>query len=208
MNTRFVTPSQTEVESDSFAPRPVISKMRGAKYRMALMPESWLKKAIRNASRIGVRSRADQKPPPPDCSRAVAVIWSARVFNSASLAAGSIDRSTATPLARSPFRVSSHRGLSGMNRHATVYSSDGNAITPSIHRQLSSPIPWSSQFDRNATRIPKTMLNWNRPVSRPRRSGGEISAMYSGAATVETPMPMPPMKRATMNDQTSVANAD
>ena len=56
--------------------------------------------------------------------------------------------------------------------------------------------------------MPKTMLNWNIPVSRPRQAGGEISEMYSGAATVETPMPMPPMKRASMNDHTSFATAD
>jgi hypothetical protein len=44
------------------------------------------------------------------------------------------------------------------------------------------------------------MLNWKSAVSRPRAAGGEISAMYSGAATVEMPTPRPPMKRAIMNE--------
>ena len=57
-------------------------------------------------------------------------------------------------------------------------------------------MPASSAFDTNAARIPSTMLNWKSPASRPRRSAGAISAMYSGDATVEMPTPRPPMKRA------------
>ena len=41
------------------------------------------------------------------------------------------------------------------------------------------------------------MLNWNRPVSAPRRSAGAISEIYTGASTDEAPMASPPMKRNT-----------
>ena len=96
-----------------------------------------------------------------------------------------------------------------MPKHSRVYSSAGKASTPSIHRQASSPPTRAmSALDRKATRMPKTMLNWNIPASRPRQAGGAISAMYIGAATVEMPTPSPPMNRATLNEYTSVASAD
>ena len=60
-------------------------------------------------------------------------------------------------------------------------------------------------MDAKATRMPNTMLNWNMPASRPRWAGGAISEMYSGAATVEMPMPSPPMNRAAMKEPTPVA---
>ena len=69
-------------------------------------------------------------------------------------------------------------------------------------------MPASHAFERNATRMPNTMLNWNMPARRPRCSAGAISAIYSGATTVEIPIPSPPMNRATMNDSTSCASAD
>jgi hypothetical protein len=56
--------------------------------------------------------------------------------------------------------------------------------------------------------MPNTMLNWNIPVSRPRYRGGAISEMYIGAATVQTPMPKPPMNRAAISWYTSVASPD
>lgn len=49
------------------------------------------------------------------------------------------------------------------------------------------------------------MLNWKRMTRRPGRSGGAISAMKRGAATVATPMPTPPRKRAKLSDQKSLA---
>ena len=54
---------------------------------------------------------------------------------------------TATPKARSPFRQSSQRGLSGIQKHRTVYTTEGIAATPSIQRQASGPIPASKAFD-------------------------------------------------------------
>ena len=60
-------------------------------------------------------------------------------------------------------------------------------------------MPASSAFETKAIRMPKTMLNWNIPASRPRCFGGAISEMYMGATTVEMPMPNPPMTRAAMN---------
>src|SRR5580658_4747510 len=69
-------------------------------------------------------------------------------------------------------------------------------------------IPASSQFETNAIRMPKTMLNWNMPASRPRYLGGAISEMYMGATTVEMPTPNPPMTRAAMNVATLGANPD
>jgi hypothetical protein len=44
--------------------------------------------------------------------------------------------------------------------------------------------------------MPKTMLNWNIPASRPRFAAGAISEMYIGPTTVEMPTPSPPRKRA------------
>ena len=62
-------------------------------------------------------------------------------------------------------------------------------------------------FDANAITIPSTMLNWNSAASRPRRSGGAISEMYIGAATVLTPMPRPPTNRAATKKVTFGASA-
>ena len=45
--------------------------------------------------------------------------------------------------------------------------------------------------------MPKTILNWKNPTSRPRFSGGAISAIYIGPSTDEAPIPRPPRKRAT-----------
>ena len=65
-----------------------------------------------------------------------------------------------------------------------------------------------TQFDTSATRMPKTILNWNIPASFPRDSGGAISEMNIGAATVAAPTPNPPTKRATMNVYTPGAIAE
>ena len=84
------------------------------------MPESWLKNAIRKASRIGTRSRRVQKRAEP------ALLGRGgqdRVRLGLELrrgASGSMSRSTASPAARSPLRPSSQRGLSGMPKHISV----------------------------------------------------------------------------------------
>ena len=44
-----------------------------------------------------------------------------------------------------------------------------------------------------ATNIPKTKLNWNKAVNCPLFSLGAISEMYTGAATEEAPIPIPPI---------------
>ncbi len=44
----------------------------------------------------------------------------------------------------------------------------GRRRLPSIQRQAFSPIPASSALDTKAMTMPKTMLNWNMPASRPR----------------------------------------
>ena len=46
------------------------------------------------------------------------------------------------------------------------------------------------------------------PVSRPRRSAGDISEMKRGAATVETPIPIPPIKREIAKRVTLGAKAE
>ena len=45
------------------------------------------------------------------------------------------------------------------------------------------------------TTIPSTMQNWLTSTSRPRFSGGAISAMYIGTATDTPPIANPPMNR-------------
>ncbi len=69
-------------------------------------------------------------------------------------------------------------------------------------------MPASSAFETKAIRMPKTILNWNMPASRPRCLGGAISEMYMGATTVEMPMPKPPITRAAMNTVTLGAKAE
>jgi hypothetical protein len=64
------------------------------------------------------------------------------------------------------------------------------------------------KFDRNAIRIPNTILNWNIPESFPRLSAGAISEINIGAATVDAPTPNPPMKRANMKNITFGAIPD
>src|ERR1022692_4424464 len=76
---RFVTPTPTDWRSAALAPRPVSSKILGAKYRMAVIPESWLKKATNTASRMGrgtnlgdIKLRHHRRNPdaePPDEAR-------------------------------------------------------------------------------------------------------------------------------------------
>ena len=99
---------------------PAISKMRGAKYSTALMPDSWLNKAIRNASRIGTRSRDPQNGPASLFSKEIARISSAWASIRAAGAPGSIRRSTSRPATRSRLRPSSHLGLSGSSRQRPV----------------------------------------------------------------------------------------
>ncbi len=94
--------------------------MRGAKYKIALMPESWLKKAIRMASRIGFLRRLVQKCPDDAFSDDAAMIASASVAISAFEASGSIRCRTCRPASRSPFLLSSQRGLSGSPKHSTA----------------------------------------------------------------------------------------
>jgi hypothetical protein len=89
----------------------------------------------------------------------------------------------------------------------SAYATDGRAATPSIQRQACSPMPASIAFDAKAIRIPNTILNWNMPARRPRYAAGAISEMYSGAATVEIPIPIPPIRRAAMNMPTPLARA-
>ena len=47
--------------------------------------------------------------------------------------------------------------------------------------------------------MPETMANWFSETSRPRMRKGAISAIYMGDVIEAAPMPMPPMKRKTMN---------
>src|SRR5690606_11206154 len=127
---------------------------------------------------------------------------------SSSVVPGLVFLSTAKPPSRSFFRTINQRGLSANPIQSTVKSKAGKASTPSIQRQSFSPIPPSRELERNATRIPKTILNWNIPARRPRYCGGAISEMYIGAATVEIPTPRPPINRKSMNEYTSGASAE
>src|SRR5436853_795995 len=51
------------------------------------------------------------------------------------------------------------------------------------------------KFEKYASRIPKTTLNWKKPTSRPRNLAGAISAMYIGPRTEDPPIPNPPIRR-------------
>src|SRR5450631_2437964 len=77
VNTRLVTPIPTDCSNAALAPSPVSSKSRGAKYKIALMPDNWLKNAIRIASRMGLRSWRVQKYPEELVSFEAEVISSA-----------------------------------------------------------------------------------------------------------------------------------
>ena len=67
-------------------------------------------------------------------------------------------------------------------------------------------------FTTWAARIPSTMVIWFRLTILPRMSAGLTSAIYIGDNADATPMPTPPMKRATLNKVKSlkipVATAD
>ncbi len=123
------------------------------------MPESWLKKAMKNASRIGTWSRRVQNRPAVTPSDEAAAIAFACSCSSSEVEPGRMSPSTAIPAARSPLRPMSQRGLSGSVRQSAVYNSAGIASTPSIQRHACSPMPPSIAFERNAMRMPKTMLN-------------------------------------------------
>ena len=69
---------------------------------------------------IGTRSRIDQNPRVLRCSEAAETIAVAIDSSSAGVASGSTSPSMRRPAARSPLRVSSHRGLSGMPKHLSV----------------------------------------------------------------------------------------
>src|SRR5215472_15855859 len=99
------------------------------------MPESWLKNATKNASKMGTRSRQVQKCSEVTCSEEAARISSALASNCAGEDSGRINRSTVKPAARSLLRPISQRGLSGRPKHRSVYKTDGKAATPSIQRQ-------------------------------------------------------------------------
>jgi hypothetical protein len=81
---------------------PVHSKMRGAKYRIALIPESWLKLAIRMARRIGTFRRLVKNFEAVLRSPAEAATESARLAISASENSGLTLRKTAMPASRCP----------------------------------------------------------------------------------------------------------
>src|SRR5271157_1943551 len=116
--------------------------------------------------------------------------------------------STSSASPTRPF-LASQRGLSGMVKSSTKNSTAGSAAMPIFQRHSASPNPMVpiTKFEKYATRIPKTMLNWKKPTSRPRNLGGAISAMYMGPSTEEAPIPNPPMKRAPTNEYQSKANA-
>ena len=74
--------------------------------------------------------------------------------------------------------VTSHRGLSGTNSRQTRNSTQGTTITPSIHRQLSTPPTSTSRwFETKASAYPEKMANWLSDTMRPRRCAGAISEM-------------------------------
>ena len=86
------------------------------------MPESWLKKAIRKASAIGRRRSLSDSAPPPSPAAVAPTIRDAVACTCSGVARGSIRASTSSARVRfssPPFR-SSHRGLSGIARQATI----------------------------------------------------------------------------------------
>ena len=121
---------------------------------------------------------------------------------------GSISCSTATP-AR-PIALPPDQPARALRNpwHIRVYAIEGMAATPSIHRQAFSPTPASIAFDAKAIENPEhdvELEHAGEAAAVHRRRNSEIS---QGAATVETPMPIPPITRAAMVMLASpVANA-
>jgi hypothetical protein len=88
----------------------------------------------------------------------------------------------------------------------------GIAQTRSIQRQASSPnqkpseappaAPAKTASERRAVKMPSVIASCCSDARRPRRSFGEISAMYAGATTEAMPMPRPPTTRQMVRSQT------
>ena len=70
--------------------------------------------------------------------------------------------------------------------------------------KLSGTASANCQFTIWAPRMPSTMVIWLSDTSRPRASPGDTSAMYIGERAEATPMPMPPTKRAMLNNTKSL----
>ena len=116
-----------------------------------------------------------------------------------SAVAGLIIFNTSLASSISPFFTINHLGLLGTKMTKTRNSKAGNDSIPNIHLQFS-PLPPIKKLDRNAIKIPKTILNWKRAVNRPLFSRGEISEIYIGATTDDTPTPNPPINLKNMRE--------
>ena len=104
--------------------------------------------------------------------------------------------------------VTSQRGLKGVKNRRKKNAAAGNASTPNIQRHSIAPRSSCAitKFEKNARRMPNTILNCVIATRRPRYRAGDISAMYIGETTEAPPTAMPPMKRKNMNEYQSQAN--
>jgi hypothetical protein len=88
----------------------------------------------------------------------------------------------------------------------------GTAHTRSIQRHASRPnqkssdappaAPAKTASESRAVKMPSVIASCCSDARRPRRSFGEISAMYAGATTDAMPMPRPPTTRQMVRSQT------
>src|SRR5450631_2707734 len=115
---------------------------------MALMPESWLKNAIKMASEMGSRKFQFQKLSPVLRFSEPAWIAAASASISVGDACGRMRRKTRSPPSASWRRLMSQRGLSGIFKHARTNPSEGKAATPNIQRQAFGPAAASKELDK------------------------------------------------------------
>ena len=112
--------------------------------------------------------------------------------------------------------IFTYTGLSGIKKLITKNNAAGGVSAQNIHLQ---PHPtfhaWvsgdivsraSSILTICAASIPRTIVIWFKLTIRPRIFAGLTSAIYIGASADATPIPMPPIKRAILNNVKSSAN--
>ncbi len=121
-------------------------------------------------------------------------------------------RQDAARRVESPVHGEPARTLRNEEQREHVAAPPASAPMPSIQRQFdsarcscSSQSNWKfsrrmmSRLLAEARKMPNTRNNWLMVTMRPRSAGGEISAMYMGAATSTEPTPSPLSRRATIS---------
>ena len=117
------------------------------------MPESWLKNAIRKASRIGTRRRASRSARRRACSEEAAMIASASASMLRPRGVGLDElQHLPAPLRGRAFGPAASAGFRGCRSTSACRGSEGNAATPSIQRQAFSPMPGQERSSRGRRR--------------------------------------------------------